>query len=212
MIILNKKLKQFKYTYFMYKHIMEHLIQTDKSYFVVVNVELDDLLQRCVDEINGKLDVKPSLILYGKIVYQQRNVGFFSNTSVGYYYTNKLQASKQMTPALNELLHFVNNKLNADFNGILVNEYQDGNNYIGKHSDDEKGLSNIGVVCISFGASRKFRIRNKETNKIVMDIPTTSKQLWIMGGQFQQEFTHEIPIEKRVKDSRVSFTFRKHVV
>ena len=31
-----------------------------------------------------------------------------------------------------------------------------------------------------------------------------------MGGDFQKEFTHEIPIEKKVKEPRISFTFRKH--
>jgi len=44
-----------------------------------------------------------------------------------------------------------------------------------------------------------------------MDIPTTSKEIWIMGGDFQKEFTHEVPVEKRVKDKRISFTFRKHL-
>lgn len=35
----------------------------------------------------------------------------------------------------------------------------------------------------------------------------------VMGGRrFQREFTHQIPKQARVKDSRVSFTFRKHVV
>ena len=32
-----------------------------------------------------------------------------------------------------------------------------------------------------------------------------------MTGDFQNEFTHEIPIEKNIKDIRYSFTFRKHI-
>ena len=31
-----------------------------------------------------------------------------------------------------------------------------------------------------------------------------------MGGKFQEEFTHEVPIEKKITDERISFTFRKH--
>jgi alkylated DNA repair dioxygenase AlkB len=112
---------------------------------------------------------------------------------------------------LSHLLQFVNSKFSADFNGILVNKYPDGTHYIGKHSDDEKSLSQIGVVSISFGAVRKFRIRDKNTSRIVADIPTTSKEIWVMGGDFQKEFTHEVPIEKRIKESRISFTFRKHI-
>jgi len=32
-----------------------------------------------------------------------------------------------------------------------------------------------------------------------------------MVGNFQKEFTHEIPIEKKVKGTRFSFTFRRHL-
>ena len=31
-----------------------------------------------------------------------------------------------------------------------------------------------------------------------------------MGGEFQREFTHEIPIEKKKQGLRYSFTFRHH--
>jgi alkylated DNA repair dioxygenase AlkB len=104
-----------------------------------------------------------------------------------------------------------NNLLHTDFNGILVNEYPDGTHYIGKHSDDERALSSAGVVSVSFGDSRKFRIRDKATNKIVMDIPTNSNEILIMGGDFQKEFTHEVPVEKKITTARISFTFRKHL-
>jgi len=31
-----------------------------------------------------------------------------------------------------------------------------------------------------------------------------------MGGDFQNVYTHEIPVQKKVKDGRISFSFRKH--
>jgi alkylated DNA repair dioxygenase AlkB len=71
-------------------------------------------------------------------------------------------------------------------------------------------LDKSGVVAISYGATRKFRIRDKITKEIVVDIPTLSNNIMHMGGDFQKEFTHEIPIEKTVKDARYSFTFRNH--
>ncbi len=190
---------------------MEYYIKTETSYFGKVDANIDDLLLECIGEINGKLDEKPPVMVFGKPAVQHRNIGFFSNTSIGYYYSGQLSASKPLTSGLNQLLNLINIEFNSDFNGILVNEYPDGEHYIGKHSDDEKTLTNVGVVCISYGASRKFRIRDKLTNKIVMDIPTTSKEIWVMGGNFQNEFTHEVPVEKKVKDKRISFTFRKHL-
>ena len=98
------------------------------------------------------------------------------------------------------------------FNGILINRYKDGNNYIGPHSDNEKNLDEQGVIAISVGAIRKFRIRDKQTKKIIIDIPTNSYELMHMGGKFQEEFVHEIPIQKKVKEERYSFTFRKHKI
>ena len=62
-----------------------------------------------------------------------------------------------------ELLKIVNELTQNNFNGILVNHYCDGNQYIGAHSDDEKELGTNGVVSISYGSERKFRIREKKT-------------------------------------------------
>jgi hypothetical protein len=49
------------------------------------------------------------------------------------------------------------------------------------------------------------------TNKIVIDISTEPTNIIQMAGDFQKEFTHEIPVEKKVKDVRYSFTFRRHL-
>jgi alkylated DNA repair dioxygenase AlkB len=102
--------------------------------------------------------------------------------------------------------------LGTQFNGILVNKYIDGNDYIGAHSDDEIGLDGIGVVAISYGSERIFRIRNKNDKTIVCDELTTHCGILHMGGNFQKLYTHEIPMQKKIKESRISFTFRKHII
>ena len=111
---------------------------------------------------------------------------------------------------MNELLDLINNFFSCDFNGILVNKYKDGSDYVGLHTDDEDNLEDIGIVALSIGAERKFRIRDINNGKKILDVPTKSYHLLQMGGNFQKEFTHEIPVEKKVKDIRFSFTFRKH--
>ena len=191
-------------------HLKMNMIQTDSSFLKVYPFDGDTLLSNCVNEIKDKLILNPPIKVYGKDCIQHRSIGFFSDTSIGYYYSGKLAKSQKLTTSLQELLDLVNQKFSANFNGILINKYLDGNDYIGKHSDDESNLSNIGVVSVSFGAVRKFRIRNKLTNKIMLDIPTNPNVIIHMGGDFQKEFTHEIPIEKKIKEVRYSFTFRKH--
>ena len=44
-----------------------------------------------------------------------------------------------------------------------------------------------------------------------MDIPTTYDSIIHMGGDFQKEFTHGIPVEKKVKGFD-SPTFRSHTI
>ena len=171
-----------------------------------------ELLEKCIIDIEPQLELKPEIIIFGKKCKQQRNIGFFSDKSKGYKYSNKMMESKPLTQSNRELLDIVNNEFGTQFNGILVNKYMDGNDYISAHSDDESGLDLIGVISISYGAERIFRIRKKDTKQIIYDELTTHCSILHMGGNFQKLYTHEIPIQKKIKEPRISFTFRKHNV
>lgn len=192
---------------------MQTLIKTEKSFLNQYDLpeNFNVIIKNITEEINDKLLVNPPIIVYGKKCHQHRAIAFFSNESIGYRYSGQIANSKELTENLKLLINYINNNFNAGFNGILVNKYNSGLDYISRHSDDETSLSKIGVVAISHGAIRKFRIRDKNTKKIVKDIPTLSNKILHMGGDFQKEFTHEIPIEKKVKNVRWSFTFRKHL-
>lgn len=191
---------------------MNTIIKTEKSFLNVYNAseEYNDLMKLCIAEIIDKLLENPKIIINGKSAIQHRSIGFFSNDSIGYYYSGQLAKSQSLSENLSKLLDKINIKFDAKFNGILVNKYNKGDDYIGAHSDNESGLDKCGVVCISYGAVRKFRIKDKITKKTIVDIPTISNNILHMGGDFQKEFTHEIPIEKKIKEVRYSFTFRKH--
>ena len=185
-------------------------METERSFLRIQTFPNIELLEKCVEDTENKLDINPEIKIFGKICHQRRCVGFFSNESIGYYYSNQLSKSKSMTESLEELLKMVNTIYNTNFNGILINKYQNGNDYISAHSDSEENCDVNGVVAISYGATRKFRIRDKNTKKIIQDFSLNHGDMLIMGGDFQKEFTHEIPIEKKIKNSRISFTFRKH--
>ena len=194
---------------------MKAVIDTDRSALVLhkIDSEMCDIIRQCAEICDPELLVKPDIIVYGKVCHQNRSVGFYSDTSIGYYYSGKIAPSKKLHPCMQELLAYVNDKFGYDYNGILINKYDGGSEYLSKHSDDETGLDpRVGVVAISYGAVRKFRIRDKKTGKIVMDIPTDPDKMIQMYGHFQKEFTHEIPVEKKVNGVRYSFTFRKHLV
>ena len=204
-------------TYYLHKkqkQNMERVFQNvsgtaflDKGVFVDT-----ELLEKCISYVEPQLEERPEIIVYGKPCRQHRNVGFFSNESIGYKYSKKLMASKPLSTSLSDLIVAINKMLGTQFNGILVNKYLDGSDYIGAHSDDETGLDGLGVVAISYGSERIFRIRNKNDKAIVCDEPTAHCGILHMGGNFQKLYTHEIPAQKKIKASRISFTFRKHII
>ena len=161
------------------------------------------------------LEVEPPVKVRGKICRQRRNVGFYSDVSEGYRYSGQMMKSQPLSvaPLLEGLMNEVNTQLGTEFNGILVNHYKNGEKYISAHSDDESELDrkNGMVAALSFGATRKFRIRDKKSGKKVLDYLHKPLSLLVMEGKFQKDFTHEIPKEKRIRSDRISLTFRQHV-
>jgi alkylated DNA repair dioxygenase AlkB len=161
------------------------------------------------------LYIEPPIEVFNKIGKQNRNVGFFSDESKGYKYSGQFMPSQPLSnaPILQQLLPQVNKSLGTTFNGVLVNSYVNGEKYVGAHKDAEENLDKGGrrmVAGIAFGAVRKFRIRDGQNKNIILDFLHTPCTLIVMEGEFQKDFYHEIPIEKKVKGERISITFRHH--
>jgi alkylated DNA repair dioxygenase AlkB len=194
---------------------MEKLSQTklgEDAYLDCYRITDLSQLETSHNYTKGRLTIEPTIQLFGKPVAQPRNVGFFSDESLGYRYSRQLMPSQALDESLRELLRVVNTALGSQFNGILVNHYENGTKNIGAHSDDEAGLDAVGVAAISWGATRTLRFRSKATKKILLDFPLQHGEMVVMRGQdFQKNFTHEIPRQLRIKEPRWSFTFRHHL-
>lgn len=187
---------------------MDTLIDTGTSSLIVIpdyaDIDMDKLLAL-------ELVHYPPIKVFGKEGIQHRDVGFFSDESKGYRYSGQIITSKPLKKCPGyTIMDDVNEDLGTSFNGILVNRYANGDDYIGAHSDDESALSGNMVAGLSFGATRKFRIRDKKTGHIVLDYKWEHGTLIVMKGDFQKEFTHEIPVQRKVELPRISLTFRKH--
>lgn len=187
------------------------LIDTGRSKFWIVENYSPDFMAELQKLY---LHEEPPITIMGKLCKQRRNVAFYSDESSGYNYSTQTMLSFPFSqaPILKEILLNVNISLGTSFNGILVNSYINGEKCIGAHSDDERTLDKGGrkmVACIAYGATRKFRIRDKN-KKIILDYLHSPGTLLVMEGDFQKEFYHEIPVEKKIKDERISLTFRNH--
>lgn len=190
------------------------LIDTGKSKLWIIENYTQDLYEHLTQL---QLLEEPPVMIMGRECRQRRNVGFFSDESVGYEYSHQMIPSQPLSsaPILKWLLPEVNKSLGTKFNGILVNRYINGEKYLSAHSDEESGLDKTGrkmVVGLAYGPGvRTFRIRDKATKKIVLDHQHQPKSLLVMEGEFQRDFSHEIAIQKKVKGERISITFRHHI-
>ena len=174
-------------------------IDTEKSFLNIFTFKDEELLTSCFYEIKGKLNTNMS-----------RKVGFFSDTFKGSYKYGDLHLTKsqKLSPSLSTLLKIVNDHFDTDANGILINEYKDGSEFIHRHKDS-KNVCNKGVFIISYGATRNFRVFNTLGNK-VKDIPLIHGQMLQMSGDFQNEFTHDVEKDESITDARYSFNFHNY--
>lgn len=93
---------------------------------------------------------------------------------------------------------------------ILVNWYENGGDYIGFHTDNEKKLKdNSAIYSFSFGQERDFIVKSMDkTYKQKFSMPNNS--LIIMGGEMQKYYKHSVPKRalSKCSKSRINITMR----
>lgn len=159
------------------------------------------------------LIAEPHCVVFNKECVMHRCMNFFSDTSEGYQFAGQLMPSVPLTAELRYLLMVVGHITGGNFNGVLANLYRTGDDYLSAHADAEQFLSNVGVVALSLGAARRFRIRKRGPpgdRPLVATVWTDDLELMWMAGSFQKEFMHEVPKDKGVNQPRLSLTFRYH--
>ncbi|MFM8430514.1 MAG: alpha-ketoglutarate-dependent dioxygenase AlkB family protein, partial [Holophagaceae bacterium] len=88
----------------------------------------------------------------------------------------------------------INHLIVTDFTSVLINEYRNGNDYLGWHSDNEKELGNEPVIAsISLGEVRTFQFRLKDDHKKKIQIELNEGSLLVMRGKTQELWQHQIP-------------------
>lgn len=98
-------------------------------------------------------------------------------------------------------------------NAALINFYANGQDYIGRHSDDERELvPGAPIVSISLGQKRTFRVRNRLSGAVALDLDMPHATYVAMGGAMQRHFLHEVPKVAGAKGAamgrRINVTFR----
>ena len=146
--------------------------------------------------------------LFGKTFITQRRVAWFGDEPYEYKYSKISRVAKLWTNALRRIKEVVEANCDESFNSCLLNLYQDGNEGMGWHADNEKELKRNGTIAsVSIGAERKFSFKHKVSHEVV-DINLENGSALLMKGEIQQFWKHCLPKSKKISKPRVNLTFR----
>ncbi len=167
--------------------------------------EAEAIFGRLMAEVPWRRD---TAFLYGRRITTKRKVAWFGDGEFAYSYSNTTRTALPWTPLLRELRDRVVATSGGSYNSVLLNLYHDGSEGMNWHSDDEKELGlEPRIASLSFGATRRFDMRHKESQETVrMDL--SSGGLIVMSGKSQSHWKHQVPKQLRVKSPRVNLTFR----
>ncbi|SPO20715.1 uncharacterized protein UTRI_00191 [Ustilago trichophora] len=169
---------------------------------------------------------RPKLKVYGREITQSREIAAYS-TAPGLhlkYSGHPVELHSPFPPLLDHIASLLSTDecLGSEvrFNHCMLNRYDDGSVYIGKHSDN---LENKVIVTVSLGADRSWIMERKQPrgnkakeqqgghDRVKKRWTLAAGSLLVMQGQTQKFYTHEIPKELKVKGPRISITFRQLV-
>jgi alkylated DNA repair dioxygenase AlkB len=147
--------------------------------------------------------------IYGRTVPMPRLIAMYG--PVGYRYSGVVHPPRRLSPRLEVIRRRVESVTGLPFNSVLANFYRDGSDSVGWHRDSDYahgGQSDI--ASVSFGATRRFEVRDR-TGQARAAEDLTSGSLLIITGDAVSRWWHRVPKTSRPVGPRVNLTFR-HMV
>lgn len=147
---------------------------------------------------------------YGKTYPVPRKTAWYGYEGFNYSYSGINCFPEIWTKELLEIKKEIEKFIpDEDFTSVLLNLYNNGNDKMGWHADDEKELGkNPTIASVSLGETRRFDIKHKQNPELHYKFELTSGSLLVMRGALQHHWVHQIPAQKKIKDPRINLTFR----
>jgi alkylated DNA repair dioxygenase AlkB len=162
-----------------------------------------EILSRLVAETPWRAD---TVVVYGKRHLQPRLTAWYGEA--GYTYSGLTLHPLPLTPLLAQLRAAVERATGRRYNSVLLNYYRDGADSMGMHSDDEPELGPEPVIAsVSYGATRTFTLRHKQSKRTVK-LDLTDGCLLLMAGALQANWHHGINKTAKLVGPRLNLTFR----
>ena len=150
------------------------------------------------------------LRLFGREVDSPRLSCWIGDADAVYTYSRVRFEPQPWTPTLRELRNRLEETCAQRYNSVLCNLYRDGNDAMGWHSDSEAELGPApSIASLSFGATRRFRLRHRSDKQLRLEIELASGTLLLMAGATQRNYRHDLPRSKALREPRINLTFRR---
>ncbi len=148
------------------------------------------------------------IFMFGKWITVPRKVLWIADKGISYKYSNIDHEPFPWPRFLQNIRESVTQECHTPFNGLLLNYYENGRDYMGWHSDDEPELGPNPTICsLSLGASRRFLLRNKK-DRTKKEYLLHNGSLLIMKGECQKNWQHALPKMLALPSLRINLTFR----
>ena len=168
--------------------------------------EADAIFAQLTNDIPWQQD---DIRVFGKIHPQPRLTALFGNEGKPYSYSNIKMQPHPWTLLLQKIKSYVESVSDTNFTTVLLNQYRDGKDSNGWHSDNEKELgTNPIIASISFGAERVFQLKHNSIPGLKQNILLEHGSLLVMKGTTQHFWKHQIPKTAKPIGSRINLTFR----
>jgi alkylated DNA repair dioxygenase AlkB len=129
-----------------------------------------------------------------------------------YQYSQMRYEEAPMSHALEAMARALRARLGVGFNSCLLNYYETGDNRMGFHADDTRGLvpgTGIGIVSLGSERALTYRRKRREGGAVALEVAyaLAPGSLLYMGAEVQERWEHAL---KRAPGAgpRISLTWR----
>ncbi|XP_041347022.1 DNA oxidative demethylase ALKBH2-like [Gigantopelta aegis] len=179
--------------------------------------EADALLEECEKTLTYNSGQLSKIRVFGKWHSIPRKQVAHGDPGLSYSFSGTTVPAYPWIPLLLRIRDKITDLTGYNFNFVLINRYQDGNDYIGEHKDDEVDLiAGHPIASLSLGQARDFVFRHQDTRgkkaSRCVDPVTIELQhgtLLMMKYPTNSYWYHSVPRRKKLTGVRINMTFRK---
>ncbi len=190
--------------------IKKTIISTDGEVILYPNFFSPKESKQLFSDLYSSVNWKQEIIqLFGKQMPIPRLTAWYGDQGKSYTYSGIEQHPEHWNPTLKLIKSKIEQIAQVSFNSVLLNLYRDGKDSVSWHSDDEPELGENPIIAsVSFGATRRFSLRNKHSKNHKIDIDLASGSFLLMQGETQHFWQHQIAKTAKEIQPRINLTFR----